>query len=167
VLAIITSILLALLQTPATTAPAVGVIVGIVKLPNGARPSQPARVTLLPPKYTEIWNKQVQQRLDNYWEIFKPEFTVNKERIYDFNRMSQIEALRYVTSQMRRDLGDGASNLMKDASANGQFEFRGVPFGTYQLLVQALDSGDDILWSRTLDVQSDVPIFVDLGKPVS
>jgi hypothetical protein len=144
-----------------------GTVVGIVKLPNSTKAVSSARVVLLPPKYTELWNKQVQTRLDNYWEIFKPEFATNKQRFMEFDRLAQIEALRYVTSNMRRDLGDGASKLMKESSPAGQFEFTAIPFGTYQLLVQATVSGEDVIWSKTVDVQSEIPIFVDLGKPVS
>jgi hypothetical protein len=144
-----------------------GTVTGIVKPPEGARTVQAARVVLLPPKYTEVWNKQVQQRLDNYWELFKPEFAVNKEHFTDFYRIAYLEAFQYVTSAMRRELGDGASNFIKESSSSGQFEFRGVPFGTYQVLVQAISSGKDVVWSRPIDVQSEIPVFVDLGKPVS
>jgi len=28
-------------------------------------------------------------------------------------------------------------------------------------------AGEDIIWSRTVDVQTNVPIFVDLDRPVS
>lgn len=158
------SILLSLFQNPA---PQTGTVVGVVRLPNGAKPTQAARVALLPPKYTEIWNKQVQQRLDNYWEVFKPEFAVNKEHFMHFYRIAHVESFRYVTSTMRREIGDSALKLIKDASPTGQFEFRGIPFGTYQVLVQATSNGEDVVWSRTVEVQSDIPIFVDLGKPVS
>jgi hypothetical protein len=44
---------------------------------------------------------------------------------------------------------------------------RGIPFGTYQLLVLATPNGRDVVWSRTVDVQTEIPIFVDPGKPVS
>ena len=65
------------------------------------------------------------------------------------------------------ELGDGASKYIKETPATGQFEFRGIPFGSYQLLVQATAEGEDITWSRIVDVGTTVPIFVDLGKPVS
>ena len=160
--AIALSIFLGLVQAPQT-----GTVVGVVKLPNGAKPAQAAHVALLPPKYAEVWNKQVQQRLDNYWEAFKPEFAVNKEHFMDFYRIAHVESFRSVVSTMRRELGDSASKLIKDSSPEGQYEFRGIPVGTYQILVQATSSGEDIVWSRTVEVQNDIPIFVDLGKPVS
>jgi len=162
VFAIGLSILFCLLQ--ATHA---GTVVGVVKLPDTSRPAQAARVALLPPKYTEVWNKQMQTRLDNYWELYKPEFAANKEHFTDFVRAAQLESLRFVTSSMRRDLGEGASKLLKESSATGQFEFSGIPFGTYQLLVQASVNGRDVIWSKPVDVQTEIPIFVDLGKPVS
>lgn len=159
---LVLSILLTLTQATPT-----GTIVGVVKLPGKAKAAQSARVVLLTPKYTEVWNKQVQTRLDNYWEIFKPDFAVNKEHFLDYERIAQIEALRYVTSNMRRELGDAASKFIKDASPNGQFEFANLPFGTYQLLVQAAGNGQDVIWSKPVEVQTDIPIFVDLDKPVS
>ena len=160
--AIVLSIFLSLLQATHT-----GTIVGVVKSPDTLKPAQAARIALLPPKYTELWNKQMQTRLDNYWEMFKPEFAVNKEHFTDFVRAAQLESFRSVTSSMRRDLGEAASKLLKESSATGQFEFTGIPFGTYQLLVQATVNGRDVIWSKPVDVQSEIPIFVDLGKPVS
>jgi len=114
-----------------------------------------------------MWNKQVQQRLDNYWEIYKPELLVTKEHVTEIYRMAHVESFRFVASAMRRELGDGAAKFVKDASANGQFEFRSIPFGTYQLLVGTAAGGQDFVWSRVVDVDSEVPVFVDLGPPVS
>jgi hypothetical protein len=156
------SLLVGLFQAPQT-----GTVVGLVKLPNGAKPNQAVHVVLLPSKYIEVWNKLVQERLDNYWEIFKPELAVNKERITDVYRMVHVESFRSITSTMRRDMGVGAANFVKDASAGGQFEFRGIPLGTYQVLVQTTSGGEDIVWARTINIENDIPIFVDLGKPVS
>jgi len=154
------SIFFALLQTTHT-----GTIVGVVKPPDRGKPVQSARIALLPPKYTEVWNKQMQTRLDNYWELYKPDFAANKQRFLEFDRIAQLESFRYVTAYMRRDLGDGSSKFLKESA--GQFEFSGIPFGTYQLLVQATVNGEDVIWSKPVVVQSEIPIFVDLGKPVS
>ncbi len=161
-LVLVFSVLLGFFQVTET-----GTIVGIVKLPNGSQPAANARIVLLPPKYTELWNKQVQQRLDNYWEAYKPEFAAHKERIMEFYRAAHVESLRSVTSTMRRELGDGASMFIKDTGPNGQFEFKNIPFGTYQVLVQAANGAEEVVWSQTVEVHTGVPIFVDLGKPVS
>ena len=162
-LALVLSVFLGFFQTSQT-----GTVVGLIKLPNGSKPATVAHVMLLPPKYTEVWNKQVQQRLDNYWEIYKPELAVHKEHITDIYRMVHAEAFGYVASAMRRDLGEAAaSRLIKDASPGGQFEFRGVPFATYQVLAQTTTDVVNIVWSTTVDVDTDVPVFVDLGKPVT
>jgi hypothetical protein len=162
-LALVLSAFLTLLQAPTQT----GTVTGVVKLPNGSRQTHTAQAALLPAKYADMWNKQMQQRLDNYWEIYKPELLVNKEHVTEIYRMAHVEAFRYITSTMRRELGEGASKYIKDTSANGQFEFRDIPFGTYQLLVGTAAAGQDVVWSRTIDVDSDVPVFADLGQPVS
>jgi hypothetical protein len=161
VLSLALVILAGIFQTAET-----GTVLGLVKLPNG-KPGQAARVVLLPPKYTEVWNRQVQQRIDNYWEIYKPELALKREHITDLYRLAHMEALRYVIATLRRDLGDGASKYIKETPATGQFEFRGIPFGTYQLLVQATAEGEDLIWSRIVDIGTSIPIFVDLGKPTS
>ena len=162
-LAFVLSVFLGLYQSPQT-----GTVVGLIKLPHGSKPATAAHVLLLPPKYTEVWNKQVQQRLDNYWEVYKPELAVHREHITDIYRMVHVEAFGYVASAMRRELGDaGASKFMKDASSGGQFEFRGIPFATNQVLAQTLVGGENIVWATTIDVDTDVPVFVDLGKPVT
>src|SRR5438093_3150728 len=108
------SIFLALLQAPQT-----GAIVGVVKLPNADKAAPAARVALLPAKYTEAWNKQVQQRIDNYWEIYKPEIIARKELIFQLERAAHVEAFAYITSMMRRELGDGSSKFIKDTSPAG------------------------------------------------
>jgi hypothetical protein len=154
-------LILSLLQAAQT-----GTVIGMVKASNNAAPVS-ARAVLLPDKYTEIWNRQVQTRLDNYWEIYKPEFIKDKEHFLSFHRMAQVEAFRYVTSNMRRDLGDAASKLMKETSPAGQVDFSGVSFGTYQLLVHATVNGRDLIWTKTVEVQAETPTFVDLGMPVS
>ena len=162
-LALVLSVFLGVFQTSQT-----GTVVGSIKLQNASKSSATVRVILLPPKYTEVWNKQVQQRLDNYWEIYKPELAVHKEHITDIYRMVHSEAFGYVASTMRRELGEaGASRFIKDASPGGQFEFRGMPFATYQVLAQMTTNGESVVWSETIDVDTDVPVFVELGKPVT
>src|SRR5215470_8296403 len=153
-LALAFTTLLTLIQATQT-----GTVTGVVKLPNGSKPTQTAQAVLLPPKYADMWNKQVQQRVDNYWEIYKPELLVNKEHVTEIYRMAHVESFRYVTSTMRRELGEGASKFIKETSANSQFEFHGIPLGTYQLLVGTTAGGQEVVWSRTVDVDSDVPVF--------
>ena len=158
---IATTLLLALFQT----AP-MGTVLGSIKLPQSAKSVQ-ARVVLLPSKYVETWEKQVQTRIDNYWEMFKPEFAANKERFLEFDRLARVEAFRSVTSTMRRELGVEAATYIKDATPTGQFAFTAVPFGSYQMLVYANVNGQELLWSKTVVVQTEIPIFVDPGNPVS
>jgi hypothetical protein len=156
VLAVALSILIGFFQVAET-----GTVLGLVK------PPQTARVVLVPPNYTELWNKEVQQRMDNYWEIYKPDLLANKDHVPQLFRLAYVEALRNLVATMRREMGDAASKYVKDAMPTGQFEFRGVPFGTYQLLIQTTINGDVTTWSRIVDVNTNTPIFVDIGKPTS
>jgi len=161
VLALALSLVIGFFQVAQT-----GTVIGLVKLPNG-KPPQGARVVMLPPNYTELWNREVQQRLDNYWEIYKPDLLSNNDHVPRLYKLAYVQALRNLTTTMRREMGEGASKYIKDAAPTGQFEFRGLPFGTYQLVIQATTEGDTITWSRIVDVDTNVPIFVDIGKPNS
>ena len=87
-LAVAVSILIGLFQVSGT-----GTVIGLVKLPSG-KPGQGARVVLVPSKYIEVWNKEVQQRLDNYWEIYKPDLLANKENVPKLYHLAYVEALR-------------------------------------------------------------------------
>ena len=122
-LAFALSAFLALVQASQT-----GTVVGLVKLPDDSKPAQAAHVTLLPPKYADMWNKQVQQRLDNYWEIFKPELLVNKDHVTEILRMAHLESFRFVTSAMRRELGDGRGEVHQGYSRQWSVRISRNPF---------------------------------------
>src|ERR1700746_4178835 len=98
-LAVAVSILIGLFQVSGT-----GTVSGVVKLPSG-KPGQGARVVLVPSKYIEVWNREVQQRLDNYWEIYKPDLLANKALVPKLFKLAYVEALRNLTSTMRREMG--------------------------------------------------------------
>jgi len=160
VLALTLSLVISFFQVAQT-----GTVLGLVKLPTG-KPAQSARVVMVPPKYTELWNREVQQRLDNYWEIYKPDLLANKDHVPRLYKLAYVEALRNLTTTMRRELGEGASKYIKDATPTGQFEFRDLPFGTYQLVIQTTE-GDATTWSKIVDIDTSVPLFIDIGKPTS
>src|SRR5438477_5744190 len=106
-----------------------GVIAGTVTVPADHPLSQPLQVILLSPRYADLWDTDVQKRLDMYWERYKPAFAQNKEYFLEISRKAQIESLDYVIARMRRDSADNIANFVKQAAADGRFEFKAVPFG--------------------------------------
>src|SRR5215510_8191806 len=104
-----------------------GVIAGTVTVPTDQSLSEPVRVILLSPRYADLWDTDVQKRLDMYWERYKPAFAQNKEYFQEISRKAQIESLDYVVTRMRRDISNNIGDYVKQVSADGKFEFSAIP----------------------------------------
>ena len=141
-----------------------GMIAGTVDLPPQAKISQPVQVILLPPKYTELWNSDVQKQLDVYWERYKPAFAQNKEFFFEVSRMAYRDAMNNIIARMRRDLRAGVSDFLQDTSSDGKFEFKHVPLGEYKILASGQVAGQNVFWQDSVDVRSPIPQFLDLNK---
>src|SRR5262245_57929818 len=128
-------------------------ITGGLEMPIGMTPPPTAQVVLLPLEYAKIFNAEAQQRLDDYWENFKPEFARQKELFLQVMPLAYTAALETTLSRMRRDSKINSSTLIKNA-LSGQFEFRGVPPGEYKLVATASLRGKDYVWTEALQVQS-------------
>lgn len=143
-----------------------GVIAGTVTVPSDRPLSQPLQIILLSPRYTNLWDTDVQKRLDMYWERYKPAFAQNKEFFIEISRRAQIEALDYVIARMRRDPSSNVSEYVKEAGAGGKFEFKSVPFGEYKILAIGKAQNLDLVWQESVDVRTAIPQFLELKKPL-
>jgi hypothetical protein len=142
-----------------------GIITGSVVPPAQQRISQPVQVILLSPRYMDLWNSDVQKRLDVYWETYKPAFAVRKELFFEVSRQAHREATNLVLSRMRRDTAIPASDYLKE-TADGKFEFRDIPFGEYKILAVGRIGDQEVMWQEFVDVRSSVPQFIELKKSV-
>jgi hypothetical protein len=149
-------------QQPAQT----GVIAGSVQLPADRHLSQPLQIVLLSPRYTNLWDTDVQKRLDMYWERYKPAFVQNKEFFLEISLKAQVEALDYVIARMRRDPSSNLSDYVKEASVDGKFEFKSVPFGEYKIFAVGKTQNLDLVWQEFVDVRTSIPQFLELKKPL-
>jgi hypothetical protein len=146
--------------------PQTGVIAGSVLLPADRPLSQPLQIVLLSPRYTNLWDSDVQKRLDMYWERYKPAFAQNREFFLEISRRAQIEALDFVIARMRRDATSNMAEYVKEASADGKFEFKSVPFGEYKIFAVGKAQNQDVVWHEFVDVRSPLPQFLELKKPL-
>src|SRR5437773_8058354 len=133
-----------------------GIIAGTVSVPADRPLSQPLQVILLSPRYADLWDTDVQKRLDMYWERYKPAFAQNKEYFLEISRKAQIESLDYVVMRMRRDASNNIGDYVKQASADGKFEFKAIPFGAYKIFAIVKTQTADLVWRESLDVHSPV-----------
>ena len=153
---------LLVVQKPEYTA----IIVGAVVTPQRQEIAQPVQVILLSPRYMELWNSEVQKRLDRYWEQFNPTFRNRKEYFLEFSKQAHRDATSYVLNRMRRDPGGNISSYLMQASPDGKFEFRGIPFGEYKVLAIGKIGNQDVMWQESIDVRSSTPHFIELKKRV-
>jgi hypothetical protein len=144
-----------------------GSIVGLVKVTEPLGPAAPAVIVALPAQYAEVWSRETQRRLDDFWEDHKPEFARNKEQFTHFNHIAEKEALALVIEIMRREAPATAKRVVKELAPDGKFEFRDLPLGTYRLIVSPRSRENDLIWSSVVELHDNVPVFVQLPPPTS
>jgi hypothetical protein len=149
-------------QTPAA-AGQTGAIAGRIPLPDGLTLAKPAQVVVLPPEYTEMWNTDVQERLDNYCEDFKPAFIQQKEYFLELEQRAYRDAFQFIT-RMQFDNRTRSSSLIHDSTPDGGFEFKNLPTRRYKILALGRVGDQEIVWADLVNLTSAVPIYVQLKK---
>jgi len=137
-----------------------GTITGSVVAP------QPVQVILLSAQYTDLWDSDVQKRLDMYWERYKPAFAAQKDFFLEASKQAHREATSYVVSRMRLDPSSNVSEYLKETSPDGRFEFKNVPLGEYKVLAVGRIGGQDVMWQESVDLRGSIPQFIELKKRV-
>jgi hypothetical protein len=160
--ALVVAAALLVVQKPESTS----LITGTVVLPPLQKPSRPVQVILLSSQYMNLWNSDVQKRLDVYWETYKPAFASQKDFFFEISKQAHREATNYVLTRMRRDPSSNLADYLKETSPDGTFEFKNVPFGEYKVLAIGRIGDQDVMWQEFVDVRSSVPQFVEMKKRV-
>lgn len=143
-----------------------GIITGTVAVSPQQKVSHPVQVILLSSRYMNLWNSDVQKRLDRYWENYKPAFARQKEFFFEMSKQAHREATTYILTRMRRDPSSNLSDYLQETSHDGKFEFRNVPFGEYKILALGKIGDQDVMWQEFVDVRSPIPQFLELKKRV-
>jgi len=143
-----------------------GIIAGSVIASPSEHISKPIQVILLPPRYSDLWNSEVQKRLDMYWQQFQPTFRSRKELFTEFSRQAHRDATNYVVTRMRRDTAGNISPYLLETSVDGKFEFKNIPFGEYKVLALGKIGNQDVIWQEFVDIRSNIPHFLELNKRV-
>ena len=143
--------------------PEMGTIAGTVSAPAAERAaSKPVQVVLLSAQFTNLWNSDLQKRLDSYWERYKPAFAQNKEYFVEVSRLAQKESFNYIVARMRRDAPEIVTQYVKETLPGGKFEFKNVPFGDYKILAFGGIENQDIVWQDDVQVSTTIPQFLEL-----
>ena len=157
-------LLAASLQTPAEKPPELGIVAGYIAAADDVGVSEPVQVVLLSPQYASLWASEVQKRLDQYWERYKPAFAQRKEFFFEVSRMAHRDAIEYVVNRMKRDSSIRFSDFARTTGSDGKFEFKDVPAGEYRVVAIGRVGPQDVLWQESVDVTASLPQFVRLKK---
>jgi hypothetical protein len=142
------------------------ILAGRVTLPTEVTLSQPLQVVLFPPEYSDLWETEVQRRLDGYWERYKPAFAQRKEFFAEVSLMAYREATQYVVTRMRREVPAKLAELVQNTSPEGRFEFKNIPLGIYKVVALGRVDGQELLWQESVDLNSPLPQFLQLKKRI-
>jgi hypothetical protein len=146
--------------------PEFGIIAGSVIAPAQAKISQPLQVVLLAPQYVDMWNRDVQQRLDVYWERYKPAFAQKKELFFELSKNAYQESLQFVLGRMSRDLGTRLATYRGQSTADGKFEFKDIPVGEYKVVAIGRAGDQTYIWQESTEITSSIPQFLQLKNRV-
>jgi hypothetical protein len=129
-------------------------------------PAQPVQVILLSPEYTDLWSTEVQKRLDLYWQQYQVAVRTRKEYFSELSKQAHRDATYYVLNRMRRDASAKSADYLIQTSTDGKFEFKNVPFGEYRILAIGKIGNQDVIWQEFVNVQSQIPHFLELNKRI-
>lgn len=138
-----------------------GTIVGEILPSRQARVRGSVRLALLDEKYTNMYDAEALQRLDEYWETFKPTFVRSKELFYPISQVAQTEAIEYVMGKMRQE-GADLLRMTGSSTPDGRFEFRNVPFGEYKVVAFGSLGADNFVWLGWVNLDTTDPVHVEL-----
>ena len=146
--------------------PAVGTIAGHVTPPEDSEIVDPLQAVLMDPRWVDIWNGDVQKRLDAYSERYRAAFDRNRDFFGQIANMARRDAIVFVISRMQRDLGGTFQDLVREVSGEGRFEFRDVPFGEYQVIVLARRGRTNLIWVETVEINGSIPQFIEVENRI-
>jgi hypothetical protein len=142
------------------------IISGSVVAPPQQQILQPLQVILLPPRYLDLWNTEVQKRQDLYWQQFQPALRNQKELFTEFSKRAHWDATIYVLNRMQLDLSNKFTEYLVEIAPTGRFEFKNVSYGEYKILAMGKIGNQDVMWHELVEVQSPIPLFIELKKRI-
>ena len=139
-----------------------GTIVGHVAIGTELEVSALARVILMSSNWAELWNGAVQRSLDDYFNRYRADIARNRAAYNEIAGWAYRDAAGSVISEMQRSLGEKFSNWVSEVSADGGFEFSGVPLGDYRVVVVADVEGRTLIWAEAVRVSGPIPQLIEV-----
>lgn len=152
----------AAVQQPSPT----GTIFGRVDLGSVPAGDDFAEAVLLSPEWAVAWNAEVQRRIDDDFSRNIAAVDRDRDLFGLIAQRAERQATMAVIARMRASLGGNLGDAVRTIGADGVFEFTGVPYGDYRVIVVASISGAGRIWSGAVAVRSSVPEIVEVLEAV-
>lgn len=140
-----------------------GTITGSIAPPQNVRLTKAAQVVVLSGEYVNLYAAEVQKRLDNAWEDYKPAFIQDKQAFLIFRDLALRRSYDSILNRMRRDSPVGVANFVHNAT-NNTFEFKNVPQGECRVLALVSIGNQEFVWGDSVILINDTPATITL-KP--
>ena len=144
----------------------VGTIVGRVAFDQDMEGSDPPRAVLMTPDWALLWNRDVQQGLDVYFNRYRDAVARNRDAYNEIAGWAYRDATRSVILEMQRSLGEEFLKWVREVSVDGRFEFTSVPLGDYRVIVLAVVEGRALIWTEALSVSGPIPQFIEVQNVI-
>lgn len=143
-----------------------GSIIGAVDLPEDLSEDPVVEVLLMAPEWASAWNSDVQERLRVYSSNNAQAIERDPSLFDRIAYRARREATAYVAARMQGNLGvEAFERFVGDVASDGTFEFGGLAFGEYQVIVVAQGETASYLWAQPVRISGSVPQFVEMGPP--
>ena len=139
-----------------------GTIAGHVSVPADVKLTGPLQVLLMAPRWTTMWNADLQKRIDAYFERYRAAFVENPEFFAEVSKMAYRDSIIFTISRMQQELGPELESVVKEADENGRFEFTGVELGEYRVVVIGQQERGSLLLSESLEIRTALPQFIEI-----
>ena len=153
-------------QSTTERTPELGTIAGHVSVPEEASIVGPLKVLLMSPRWTNIWNADLQKRTDAYFERYRAAFVENPEFFNEVSMMAQRDSIIFTISRLQQELGPELDDIVKEADEDGRFEFTDVALGQYMVVVIGQQEQGSMLLSESLEVRGPLPQFIEIRNRI-
>ena len=146
--------------------PVRGTIAGHVSILPDAGVSGAPQVVLMSSGWAELWNGDVQQRIDRYFNLYRGAVAQDPALFDEIAAMARRDAVVSLVSQMQQALGLQFKDHVREVSPDGRFEFTGVPLGEHKVVVLAEAGKGSLIWAETVNVRSSIPQFIEVQNRI-